>query len=380
MRTLALATSLLGLAATGCFVEATDVGSNRDGPSFEEFAANIYHEPGEYGVYIVNGDEPIANDKKLREYYDLINGDGALIVHAPGGTVAKWNAAQKDNLTYCVSNSFGARKTQVVQAMNAAAGAWEAAADIDFIHDSGQDGNCTATNANVLFDVRPISGAPYTARAFFPNDARSTRNVIIDSTAFSGGGSVTLTGVLRHELGHALGFRHEHTRPEASSCYEDSQWNPLTPYDSASVMHYPQCNGTGNDLSITSIDVTGARALYGAPGGGGDDPAPPTGPGTPRTDEASGWLGTGQVINYEGLPVVPGSYFDVVMVGTGDADLYVRFDAEPTWNQFHCRPYGNTSNEACLLDVPAGASQAFISIHGYTSTTFSLAVAWVSPD
>jgi hypothetical protein len=73
----------------------------------------------------------------------------------------------------------------------------------------------------------------------------------------------TLSGVLRHELGHVLGFRHEHTRPEAGTCFEDDSWIPLTPYESDSVMHYPQCNGTNfGDLVITAGDAAGARAAY----------------------------------------------------------------------------------------------------------------------
>lgn len=67
-----------------------------------------------------------------------------------------------------------------------------------------------------------------------------------------------------HELGHTLGFRHEHTRPEAGTCFEDNNWRPLTPYDSASIMHYPQCNGTSDDLSFTASDAAGVRALYGS--------------------------------------------------------------------------------------------------------------------
>ena len=43
----------------------------------------------------------------------------------------------------------------------------------------------------------------------------------------------------------------------------DNNWRPLTPYDSASIMHYPQCNGTSNDLSMTASDIAGVRALYG---------------------------------------------------------------------------------------------------------------------
>ena len=69
--------------------------------------------------------------------------------------------------------------------------------------------------------------------------------------------------MLRHELGHTLGFRHEHTRPEAGTCFEDTSWRALTAYDSASVMHYPQCNGTQKgDLVLTSLDNQGASSLY----------------------------------------------------------------------------------------------------------------------
>ena len=85
-----------------------------------------------------------------------------------------------------------------------------------------------------------------------------------DCTSFGNISPWTLTGVLRHELGHTIGFRHEHTRPEAGTCFEDNNWRPLTPYDSASIMHYPQCNGSSNDLSMTSQVRAGVVALYGS--------------------------------------------------------------------------------------------------------------------
>lgn len=31
-------------------------------------------------------------------------------------------------------------------------------------------------------------------------------------------------------------------------------------------MHYPQCNGKGNNLKLTQLDKDGAKKLYGAPG------------------------------------------------------------------------------------------------------------------
>jgi len=275
LRTITLA-SIAGLAllGTGCAMEGGDVGDLDEnvaetGMSFDEFMSVIYQEP-DTGVYIVNGDETIEGFDKLVEFYTKLQ-DGALIVHQSGGADAKWSDTQKLNLTYCVSTSFGSHYDAVVQAMASATGAWEAAANIKYVHVSAQDSNCTSSNKNVVFDVNPVNaGGRYLARAFFPNQSRSSRNVLIDGSSFGNISPWSLTGVLRHELGHTLGFRHEHTRPEAGVCYEDSSWRPLTNYDSSSVMHYPQCNGTQNgDLTLTNLDKAGAAALYGSAGGGG---------------------------------------------------------------------------------------------------------------
>jgi len=131
-----------------------------------------------------------------------------------------------------------------------------------------------------MFDVNPVNaGGSYIARSFFPNNARSSRNVLIDGSGFTLSAPTTLRGVLRHELGHTIGFRHEHTRPEAGTCFEDNNWRPLTPYDSASVMHYPQCNGTGDwSLSLTQLDIQVAQSIYGPGSGGGGNPPPPPPP------------------------------------------------------------------------------------------------------
>ena len=76
-------------------------------------------------------------------------------------------------------------------------------------------------------------------------------------------GPLTATGTLRDELGHILGFRHEHTRPEAGVCFEDNNWRALAKYDSASVMRYPVCNGTNTgDWVLTDLDGKGAAKLY----------------------------------------------------------------------------------------------------------------------
>ena len=55
----------------------------------------------------------------------------------------------------------------------------------------------------------------------------------------------------------------------------------------------------------------------------------------------------------------------VQIVGTGDADLYVRKGEEPTIISYDCAPYRLGSNETCTIQSPA-AGDWFIMIHGYS--------------
>ncbi len=374
---------LTGMAvlSTGCVgelgapsVDAENVETT--GQSWEEFQANVFQEP-DSGIYIVNGDTPISDIKHLREFYDHYVRVGALIINKVGSADDKWSDSQKLNLTYCISTTFGSNHGAVVSAMAASSAAWAAAANVKFVYASAQDSNCTASNTNVVFDVGPVNvNGQYLARAFFPANARSSRNVLIDNTAFATSGLPDLTGILRHELGHTLGFRHEHTRPESGTCFEDNNWRSLTTYDSSSVMHYPQCNGAGDwSLSLTSKDITGAVAVYGNPGAGGGT----GGTGTPSSATASGSVAAGGVVNYTPITVLAGTTFKVVMTGTGDADLYVKFGSTPTMTSYNCRPYMTGSAETCTLTVPAGQSTGYISVRGYAAATYNLAINYTAP-
>ncbi|WP_439366020.1 matrixin family metalloprotease [Bradyrhizobium sp. DASA03005] len=249
--------------------------------TFEEFKKSVTKEPFQNGKYIVNGDTPISTDKGLEEFYKqnvVVAGHATteFAVMSILGVDVIWKPADKKALTYCVSNAaadsggFGNRYNTVVSTMADATRAWEAVADVKYVHVNTEDSNCTPANSNVKFDVRPVNLNQYLARAFFPNDDREARNVLIDNSAFEipAGGKLSLTGILRHELGHTLGARHEQTRPESGTCFEDNDWRGVTDYDAFSVMHYPQCNGKGDwSLTLTVQDKNGIACLYGpAPG------------------------------------------------------------------------------------------------------------------
>jgi hypothetical protein len=260
---IALGTSaLLGAALASPALAATD----SEIPTFQEFHASTYKDADQQ--YIVDGDVPVGDTGQLREFYDRLVGpetrNDGLIVNTVGGADDKWSTAQVGNLTYCVSDKFGTRKADIVNAMNGGAGLWEGASSkINFVYVPSQDASCTTRNNSVLFSVEPVQTTQYIARAFFPSTPKRSRNVLVDDSIWTSG-SWTPSNILGHELGHTLGFRHEHTRPEAGTCFEDNNWRPLTPYDSASIMHYPQCNGSSSNLSMTNTDRQGAVALYGS--------------------------------------------------------------------------------------------------------------------
>ena len=246
--------------------------------TYEEFKAQAVQEP-DTGMYVIDGDQLVETEADMQALYDnflqsisdaklheegLAEIQQGLAIYNVSGQDIKWSASQALNLTYCVSqSSFGSRYNAVVTALDSATGAWEAAAKVNFVHVAAEDGKCTSRNNNVVFNVRQVSTSQYLARSFFPNSSRRGREILVSTSSFGNISPWTLAGVFRHELGHTIGFRHEHTRPEAGTCFEDNNWRALTAYDSSSVMHYPQCNGTQNgDLVLTNLDKSGAASVY----------------------------------------------------------------------------------------------------------------------
>jgi hypothetical protein len=116
-------------------------------------------------------------------------------------------------------------------------------------------------------------------------------------------------------------------------------------------------------LSQREVSAQEANALVGVAGA------------TLETLARSGTVAKSAWAHQDAVTVAPGGLLKVTMSGSGDADLYVRFGAQATASAYDCRPYQESSNESCELAVPAGATQAFVSVKGYaTSSAFQLKI------
>lgn len=241
--------------------------------TYDEFKAQAFHGPAP-DEYVINGDEPIIGETQLQAAYeDFLRSvaDAAhpgesttqqgLIVNQVNGRDTLWDPDLALSLTYCVSASgFGSQYNTVVSAIEAAGRNWGGVARVHFQHHTAMDSDCTENNDNVVFNVSPSNNlGTLAARAFTPTAARANRQLLIAPIAFND--LPSLPFLLRHELGHVLGFRHENTRPEAGMCFEDNDWRALTAYDPQSVMN-STCVFTDNGMILTQLDITGARKAY----------------------------------------------------------------------------------------------------------------------
>lgn len=194
----------------------------------------------------------------------------ALVGITQQGKIVRWKGGLV--LTYCMlRGTFLSQEHYelVRDNMKKATDDWEKTCGIEFEHRAELDDSPGTSNPGVLFTVRGINaGGQFIAAAFFPNDPVSRRRILVDPSYFAPNLGFDKVGVMRHELGHVLGFRHEHIRSGAPPACPDEPLfgtTELTDYDPHSTMHY-FCGGVGSrDLAITELDRIGSQKLYGPP-------------------------------------------------------------------------------------------------------------------
>jgi hypothetical protein len=193
---------------------------------------------------------------------------GQLVGMVQDGKYVRW--APGTILTYCVLKETFPRLEwyeEVVENMRLATEAWEMTCGVEFAYVPTLDNSGSTRPSGALFPVRHINAnGAFIAASFFPSDPATRRRILIDPSYYTT--SFDHVGVLRHELGHVIGFRHEHIRSGAPPIcpHEDTSGTiNLTNYDPRSVMHY-FCGGVGSrTLEITDIDRAGSQQVYGPP-------------------------------------------------------------------------------------------------------------------
>lgn len=300
--------SILMLCACSAYPDnllETDAGVVREvaalHPSWEEYLSGA--ERLSSGEYLVEGDLVFSNEEGLHNYFDSLREgpDTKLAVFQrkneseSNGYEPTFVGTDALDIVYCVANNFPT-KSLAVDDIAAATQAWQDVTNVRFRYDSGQDGTCDQHNTTVDFAfmnfVNPVDDEPLGCAtnklSWQLSPYHGCPNQVPGGPAARGTllaryssplpfpapwDAVSRQGLLRHELGHILGFRHEHPwAPNQGGCEElpdeplETSGRRLTDYDQASVMHYIQCAGVpGVDVTISVLDGVGARSIYGMP-------------------------------------------------------------------------------------------------------------------
>ncbi|MDR9865298.1 MULTISPECIES: hypothetical protein [Pseudomonas] len=229
----------------------------------------VITEQGNAIYYILEGDLLLDEEGVQAYLMALRRGqvtarDGELLVLTEQGKKVIWPKGQRQ-LTYAVDRgSFPSRAQyqMVVDNMQAAAQDWMFCQEcaISFVHKSTLDPE--PKTGQVTFIVRysaNVDGA--FAVGFFPNAAPALRYVRITPAYFTS--DYDRVGILRHELGHVLGYQHEQAVGIPGCVREGNKWQEISPYNPKSVMHYLCGSGGTKSLVLQNTDKAGHRATYG---------------------------------------------------------------------------------------------------------------------
>ena len=226
------------------------------------------------GSFIMEGDLPMTREE-IRGYLitrhremnkttsELDRSSRELLVHVlSNNDFDYWSAGQR-TLAYAVDSASFAntkRATNVRQRFRQAATEWENACPecgVSFVDVTDQ----SSPQVKPTFRIRFLDRADdLVAESFFPSYAESRRILFVYPAYF--GTQFDPVGVFRHEIGHILGYAHEHIQNITGCATENLRWQQLSDYTANSVMHYFCGNGGSWLLALQENDKQGHRCLY----------------------------------------------------------------------------------------------------------------------
>ena len=228
-------------------------------------------------LYIVERDLLIGDDQLLDYCQQFAASSSATVTKVPGlveltaaainGKPMRWVAGTTLSWRVHMASFPQAAWASLIRGYTQqAADEWNAVARKHGLPISFEEAD---SEKSALFAIRyqPFADGTY-AVAFFPSQPVEDRKLFVGPLMCNPDAAFDPIGVMRHELGHVLGFRHEHIRPESPDQIEP--WvvgkinaKALTTYDRKSVMHYPLSAGHGtNDFTLTRRDKEGFAELY----------------------------------------------------------------------------------------------------------------------
>jgi vibriolysin len=146
--------------------------------------------------------------------------------------------------------------------------------------------------------------------------------------------------------------------------------------DSATYDCRPYVGGNAETCTITNIQagtyyvMLNAYAAYsGVTLTGAYTTGTPTGNVLTRGVPKTGLSGAAGSVSANYTLAVPANTAATISIsgGTGDADLYVKFNSAPTQTVYDCRPYASGNAETCNLAAKTTAGTYYVNLRGYTA-------------